>query len=441
MYYKSRSNQEDVVQSSLSELILFLLFFFLILLASYVSSNSAGGNTPDKDQTEYLQQLGQLENENRNLLKEGDGLRNELDEQKKRTVNAEENAEGVKIRLRQSNELVGTFRRKLANLSGKLQENIGKLAEALNSNEELLAENERFRKTIKASEEQAEALGTTVASLGEMNSTLHAELDAIKASNKELDRHLEGQNNDITDANLQVQRLLLQIQIQKQEAKQSKLNSQIEDLSGKVLSYDTDVESLRLQKNALQKVVNSLNAELKTTQAALKATDWPASLNLPDNAGYRFESGSYVPSRQFLNLFYGHGLREILSRLRELDGEIKYIEVIGHTDEQFHSRGQTSNLDRQLLSFVSYGRSERISGWVNLDTADNAGLGLARASAISILIRDAIQKRYPNIEILPYSAGQMVENVSRKSKLAAAPPSNVSQRQRRRIEIRFKGEQ
>ncbi len=87
----------------------------------------------------------------------------------------------------------------------------------------------------------------------------------------------------------------------------------------------------------------------------------------------------------------------------------------------------SSTLDRELLNFIHARKSDapRVS--------DNVGLGMARAAAIVRILRT--DTRLNKFEILPLSAGQMVDLGGR---LADGASSKEAVRERRRIEIRVR---
>src|SRR5207245_11641164 len=101
------------------------------------------------------------------------------------------------------------------------------------------------------------------------------------------------------------------------------------------------------------------------------------------------------------------------------------IEVIGHTDEQ-KIVPRNSNLDALLLDIL------RHTGNVStLTPADNAGLGLARATAVvRVLSLDEGLKGYT---LLPLSGGQLIGVDDRLTRGGGG-----DERERRRIEIRVR---
>ncbi len=114
---------------------------------------------------------------------------------------------------------------------------------------------------------------------------------------------------------------------------------------------------------------------------------------------------------------------ELVSLSRIHDASI--IEVIGHTDHSpLRSRG--SNMDDELIDFLNG------STGATLSPADNTGLGMARAAAVTHLLSQ--DPRLKQFDILPYSAGQAVSvNDTR-----ARSSSRIQRSELRRIEIRLR---
>ena len=153
--------------------------------------------------------------------------------------------------------------------------------------------------------------------------------------------------------------------------------------------------------------------------------DWPPIILLNELKDYYFDSGSAVLSDKFLAGLSGPVMKELLGIIAKYP-RASVIEVIGHTDEQ-RIIGSSSNLDETLVPVIR--RKEPI---IRLKPADNAGLGLARAVAVSqVLLQD---ERLEGFAILPYSGGQLV-NVGDVLVLSGG---GGDERERRRIEIRVR---
>ncbi len=167
----------------------------------------------------------------------------------------------------------------------------------------------------------------------------------------------------------------------------------------------------------------SLDAELTKPQGAAKAHDWPPIISMSDLDGYHFKTGSAVLSEGFKQKL-GQKSTDIAALARKYDADV--VEVIGHTDEQPVSR-RSSNLDINLRNVLD--GAEPVSA---LHPADNAGLGLARALAVTEYLKRFADMK--GLTLLPMSAAQMV-----------LPGDHVTdgnhpgdQKTRRRIEIRVR---
>lgn len=150
---------------------------------------------------------------------------------------------------------------------------------------------------------------------------------------------------------------------------------------------------------------------------------WPPIITITEAEGYSFPTGSAALSDSFEE----HLKTEVASVLK--DNVLKYkaniIEVFGHTDEQPKS-GQ-SNLDSSLIDAAN--GSIPIN---KLQSADNVGLGMARAVAV-VQVLDSCPE-LDGATILPYSAGQAIDTSGTLS-----PGISGDNQSRRRIEIRLRG--
>lgn len=151
--------------------------------------------------------------------------------------------------------------------------------------------------------------------------------------------------------------------------------------------------------------------------------NWPPIITITEAEGYSFPTGSAVLSSSFEELLR----TKIASVLKEnvTKFNAKIIEVFGHTDEQPKS-GQ-SNLDSSLI-LAANGQIPIIS----LQSADNVGLGMARAVAV-VQVLEACPE-LDGSTILPYSAGQAINTSGELS-----PGISGDDQSRRRIEIRLRG--
>lgn len=161
----------------------------------------------------------------------------------------------------------------------------------------------------------------------------------------------------------------------------------------------------------------------ETPSDATKPHQWPPIINLSEAGGYYFRIGSAQLSEDFKKDLTGSITNRLASILDEYNVDL--IEVIGHTDEQ-PLGGVLSNLDKQLNSVLS-GKSNVSL----LKPGDNAGLGLARAIAVTQILQS--QKKLKKATVLPYSAAQVIVP---GDTITVWNSGNVESR--RRIEIRVR---
>lgn len=151
--------------------------------------------------------------------------------------------------------------------------------------------------------------------------------------------------------------------------------------------------------------------------------NWPPIINLSEAQNHSFESGKAELQPAFEN----HLRSVIAPQLDQLAKQYRTgtIEVIGHTDEQRISQ-RYSNLDASLLDIV-----RGTASVPSLTPADNAGLGLARAVAVTrILMQDP---RLAPYNILPLSAGPLITTSDHLTEGGGG-----ANKERRRIEIRLR---
>ena len=154
-----------------------------------------------------------------------------------------------------------------------------------------------------------------------------------------------------------------------------------------------------------------------------KKGQWPPFINLSEAGGYFFDPGSAQLKPEFELALRTTTADRLLAIIDEYG--VNVIEVIGHTDEM--PMVGASNLDKMLISAV---RGKSSIG--NLHSTDNAGLAIARAAAVTRILR--ADPRLADITILPMSGAQMIEPVDR---LANGRSAGADQ-SRRRIEIRVR---
>lgn len=195
--------------------------------------------------------------------------------------------------------------------------------------------------------------------------------------------------------------------------------SQISELVDKIHKRQvslTDLERERFQQ-ALAKV-------LEAGEGNSEPHEWPPIIKLSDADDYKFTTGS----AELTDVFIRRLTDDIVPRLMDIAKRYKVdvIEVVGHTDEQAIA-SRPSNLDKELLSVLR--REKDIK---TLIPADNAGLGLARALAVTDILK--ADQRLLGLRVLPLSGAQLIQ--INETLTTGDLQSNV--RERRRIEIRLR---
>ncbi len=152
--------------------------------------------------------------------------------------------------------------------------------------------------------------------------------------------------------------------------------------------------------------------------------NWPPIINLSEADGYFFATRSAELRPDFESKLR----TAVVARLIDIATtfHVDVIEVIGHTDERPVNGGQ-SNLDRELALVMS-----GAAGVGQLQPADNAGLGLARALAVVKVL--SADPRLRDFRILPLSGAQLIGNDGRLTRW----DDQGDVRERRRIEIRMR---
>jgi len=158
------------------------------------------------------------------------------------------------------------------------------------------------------------------------------------------------------------------------------------------------------------------------TAVARATNEKPPLLRLTEEESFRFESGSYTLSTEFLTSLDRRipEIRETIDKYR-----IDSIEVIGHTDGQ-PSPGM-SNLD------VLLPRSTKVPALRGYLPGSNIDLGLLRAVSVANYLRTKLDPAgNRRLDIRPYSAGSLIGNDGDYS-----PADTQNRPDRRRIEVRF----
>lgn len=176
------------------------------------------------------------------------------------------------------------------------------------------------------------------------------------------------------------------------------------------------VSGLRKRNSRLENRIRELSEEDP------EGHTWPPIIRLEEADGYSFATNSSEISTQFAGLLLSNVVPRILEIGHKFD--VDTIEIVGHTDER--AIIGSSNLDRELISFLQ-GRSER-----DLRASDNAGLGFARAAAVTRLLTNS--GSLSGYRVTPLSGAHIVlrdGTISDGSRTGDRPL-------RRRIEIRMR---
>jgi outer membrane protein OmpA-like peptidoglycan-associated protein len=192
-----------------------------------------------------------------------------------------------------------------------------------------------------------------------------------------------------------------------------------------VSAVDAVVAERNMAKLAPQEIVALIEKSLAEPKPPTDGGHhWPPIISLSEADGYFFAVGSAELTPDFAADLRGVVIDRLLQIADSFDVDV--IEVIGHTDEQ-PIASRISNLDRRLSS-VTLGES----AVGNLQWADNAGLGLARALAVVEVL--STDPRLHNFRILPLSAAQLIDVDGRLTRW----DDHGDVRERRRIEIRMR---
>ncbi len=201
------------------------------------------------------------------------------------------------------------------------------------------------------------------------------------------------------------------------------LTKQVQRQSQDLSRMETQLVQSRADNVKLQQDLRLAQIELARLQRLI--SDKPPIINLKETEGYSFPIGESSLTPAFRDKIQREAVPFLLESARTYQANV--IEVIGHTDE-LPIRGQSSNLDAQLLPFLKTPRDGRATP--RLDAADNAGLGMARAAAVAKFLMD--DGRLQGMRILPLSGAQVVD-VNDALSLGGDPRDASG---RRRIEVR-----
>jgi flagellar motor protein MotB len=187
------------------------------------------------------------------------------------------------------------------------------------------------------------------------------------------------------------------------------------------------LESLGYDMTSVRELPSLISKNMPPAdQAAVQGRtghNWPPIIRLSEADNYFFELGKAEISPSFRDQLQGVIIPKLLELIREYD--VNVVEVIGHTDE-VPIAGAVSNLDSHLV--------HTLQGRVPADEltfSDNAGLAMARASAVvRVLLEDG---RLAPFRVLPLSGAQVVTT---EEKLSRGQRHEMPSR--RRIEIRLR---
>jgi len=149
----------------------------------------------------------------------------------------------------------------------------------------------------------------------------------------------------------------------------------------------------------------------------------PPLIDLRDKDNKFFEVGSARVSDEFRAHLKGQVADKIWENLQQYP-VVDVIEIVGHTSETSVGGGRSS-LDQTALAVVR-GTADVSS----MSAGDNAGLGLARAIAVMMVLKE--DPRLKDVTMLPLSAGPMIQPVD----VLADGSMSGEVAERRRIEIR-----
>jgi hypothetical protein len=159
---------------------------------------------------------------------------------------------------------------------------------------------------------------------------------------------------------------------------------------------------------------SELNQKLKSAQPIV----------IDEQSGnFKFQSGSAVLTPQLNRYIDDRIVPQIQKTIADKDGNIDFIQVIGHTDGQENRR--MGNLD-QKLEAVAAGEQPVSS----LSPGSNTDLGLMRALAVIEAIKRS--NKFQDVDFRAYSAGQLYDSQGNLALVNRSPDQS-----RRRMEIRF----
>ncbi len=166
-----------------------------------------------------------------------------------------------------------------------------------------------------------------------------------------------------------------------------------------------------------------LTVQLTPDQASSKTP--PYIILSEENASYRFNSGSYELSPEFISSLDSVVVPQIASLAKEHACDV--IQVIGHTDG-IGMKSKVSTLDYTIMPFLAgVDQEDKPLAGSNLD------LGMLRAIAVARVLESRLG-RMPNVKyVLPYSAGPVIAPDGTLRRAAEV----FDDRNSRRVELRL----
>lgn len=387
-------NREDIVSASLSEIVLFFLFFCLILLGS---------------------------------LLEASGFKNSEDAFDTKLISQEE-AESLRITIMQQVRWISELEGAIGSQSDEIDRLTALIVIIRGENSDLKSENQTLSDQVAALGEQ----------MGLTEGELAAEREARQLDNEEADQREQEAKETKSSLNARIGEL------------ERALKLALAKLGDAEAKADRDallIVQLQRERDASKREADRLRIELAELKGQFqKKTDLPVSVTLDESQGYTFSTSSADISQGFEQTFrFGNdsqgersGLLQVIELLQQnQSANIAAIEVIGHTDEVPFGRGGRSNLDTHLVGRL---QNEQVG---RLSSADNVGLGMARAVETSLFLRRVLQEnadklptKYRSLPTLPLSAGQLQRTDG--SLTEGGRLNRLGNQLRRRIEIRLR---
>ena len=241
------------------------------------------------------------------------------------------------------------------------------------------------------------------------NQVLHLELETL--ANSDLIAQLETEFPDKSDeiARLHIEYRLLENQI-------TELKDDSSDKSDIIAALSIENRKLMNRIEELQELFNI---------PVVDVSEWPPFISLSETSNYSFEIGKAALSPDLESFLIESVAGQIRSFVENDDTEI--VEVIGHTDDLPIVRGATT-FNHDIINAL-----EGTFPFEELHPTDNAGLGIARAVSVIIVLKEFDE--LSDLTYIPLSGGQLIKPNIEGTDRNLAGDSKI----RRRIEIRIRG--